>query len=71
MALEQWDVGDLDHLAVADGLFRLVPTDPAAREVGVTSDRRDGFYRWWVFLAADADAIAVLTSLAARGSAST
>jgi hypothetical protein len=38
---------------VSDGLFRLMPQDPLSAQISVTSDRRDGFYRWWVFVAAD------------------
>jgi len=34
----------------------------------VTSDRRDGFYRWWVFLPADdAAAAEVIGKLASEG----
>jgi len=36
--------------------------------VAVTSDRRDGFYRWWVFLPADDLAAAdILGRLAEEG----
>ena len=53
-ALAWWGLSGLDPDAVSGGLFRILPDDPFGREVTVTSDRRDGFYRWWVFVAADA-----------------
>jgi len=60
-ALAYWGLTDLDADLVVEGLFRILPTDPLNRVVSVTSDRRDGFYRWWVFVAratAPADALA-------------
>jgi hypothetical protein len=63
MALREWGVA-LDAADVADGLFRLMPDDPRSRRVAAVSDRRDGFYRWWVFVARDADAHVLLTELA-------
>jgi len=53
-ALEWWGLSGLDADTVSGGLFRILPSDPFSRVVTVTSDRRDGFYRWWVFVAADA-----------------
>lgn len=45
---------------VARGLFGLSPEDGVA----LTSDRRDGFYLWWVFVADDPKARARLLALA-------
>jgi hypothetical protein len=39
-------------------LFALAPEDPRARRAGITSDRREGFYRWWVFVREDPDGAA-------------
>lgn len=44
--------GDPDVLARA-----LFAADLADRGVAVTSDRRDGFYGWWVFVADGADGV--------------
>ena len=54
-ALEWWGVADLEPARVSNGLFRILPADPFGRTVTVTSDRREGFYRWWVFVAADTE----------------
>jgi hypothetical protein len=59
-ALAWWGLSDLDADRVSGGLFRILPTDPFSRVVTATSDRRDGFYRWWVFVAADAEPAAAL-----------
>jgi hypothetical protein len=53
------DGGDADVLARA-----LFEADEADRGVAITSDRRDGFYAWWVFVADDSDALALLAELA-------
>ncbi len=54
----------LDPAAVTDAVFRLTPADSAARGVAITSDEREGFYLWWVFVRADdADAAAPLRAL--------
>lgn len=50
--------GDPDRLARA-----LFDADPAMG-VAVTSDRRDGFYAWWVFVADTHDAQTRLAQLA-------
>jgi hypothetical protein len=65
-ALEGWGITDLDAGRAADGLFRLLPDDPLGARVTVTSDRRDGFYRWWVFVAAGDDPATVLAQAAER-----
>jgi len=43
---------------VVRALFALAPEDPRARRAGITSDRREGFYRWWVFVREDPDGAA-------------
>lgn len=60
-ALEEFGAagGDADVLARA-----LFDADESDRGVAITSDRRDGFYAWWVFMADDPDALAVLAELA-------
>jgi hypothetical protein len=65
-ALAFWGIGDLAAETVTAGLFGLVPGDALERTVVVTSDRRDGFYRWWVFVAAGADLHTTLAAAAAR-----
>jgi hypothetical protein len=65
-ALGAWGLGG-DPRAVANGLFALLPDEPLARRVTVTSDRRDTFYRWWVFVAAGEDRAEVMDEVAARG----
>ncbi len=42
----------------------LFDADERDRGVAITSDRRDGFYAWWVFVADDPDALALLAELA-------
>jgi hypothetical protein len=41
---------DLDPAVVTDAVFRLSPADSAERGVAITSDERDDFYRWWLFV---------------------
>ena len=54
--------------ALLRGLFALTPEEEAAAGAAVTSDRREGFYRWWVFLpAGDAPAAEVIRKLASEG----
>lgn len=61
LALEEFGVGGGD----ADVLVRrLFGADESNRGVAITSDRRDGFYAWWVFVADDPDAQALLVELA-------
>lgn len=58
-ALEAFGIdGDPDRFARA-----LFEADPATG-VAITSDRRDGFYTWWVFVADDDHARALLPQLA-------
>lgn len=64
-ALIGFGADDLDPAAVTDAVFRLTPADSAERGVAITSDARDDFYRWWLFVrAGDAgDVTAVLATL--------
>ena len=49
-ALAQWGLDDLDEQVVARRLFEVEPAPAPAPTAAVTSDRRDGFYLWWVFV---------------------
>ncbi len=60
-ALEECGVGGGDAEVLARALF---DADESDRGVAITSDRRDGFYAWWVFVADDPDALALLAELA-------
>jgi hypothetical protein len=62
-ALGQWNIDGLDGRAIADRIFRLPPGDPWLARVDMTSDHRDGFYRWWLFVASGSDIEARLRSL--------
>ncbi len=53
-ALSAFAADDLDARAVLDAAFRLTPAQSHDRGVAVTSDTRDGFYRWWLFVRAEA-----------------
>lgn len=55
----------LDPAAVTDAVFRLAPADSQACGVAITSDERDGFYCWWLFVrpGGSGDAPAVLAAL--------
>lgn len=52
-ALAAYGAGDLDAQEVATALFSIEPGSELAAVVGVASDSRDGFYRWWVFVRDD------------------
>lgn len=56
---------DLDPATVTDAVFRLTPADSAARGVAITSDERDDFYLWWLFVRAGdgVDPVAALAAL--------
>lgn len=43
---------DLDAREVLDAVFRLTPAQSAEQGVSITSDTRDDFYRWWLFVRA-------------------
>ncbi|MFN8108807.1 MAG: hypothetical protein U0Y82_03045 [Thermoleophilia bacterium] len=60
LAMEAWGVSGRDPRVVADGLFRLPVDDPLNRVLGVMSDRREGFYRWWFFVAPGQDPAALM-----------
>jgi hypothetical protein len=59
-ALDQLGVEGLGAAELASGLFALDPDDPLALQVAITSDRREGFYRWWLFVREDGDTAAEL-----------
>lgn len=54
-AMDRWAVGGVAADALARALFALAAGDPRGTRVAITSDRRDGFYRWWLFVRADAE----------------
>jgi hypothetical protein len=54
-ALARWEVPGIAPRTLADGLFALMPDEPLHRRAAIVSDRRAGFYRWWVFAAAGED----------------
>ena len=63
----------VDHLIqghdagrAVEGLFRLLPDAPLNAQITVTSDRREGFYRWWVFVADGVDAATALSAAEAH-----
>lgn len=60
-ALEAFGIADGDGDRLARALFDV---DDAFRGVAITTDRREGFYAWWVFVADDPDAIALLAERA-------
>jgi hypothetical protein len=49
-ALEAWGVAGLDADDLARRLFAADPAPAPAPAAAITSDRRDGFYLWWVFV---------------------
>ena len=57
-ALAALGARELDPEAVVRALFALPADDPRARRAGITSDRREGFYRWWLFVREDPDGAA-------------
>ena len=52
-ALAEWGLPEGDADALARGLFADDPPPAPAPAVAITSDRRDGFYLWWVFARGD------------------
>ena len=64
-ALVAFGADALDAATVTDAVFRLTPADSAERGVAITSDARDDFYRWWLFVrpGPDGDVVAVLAAL--------
>jgi hypothetical protein len=60
-AIAAWGAGDLPAEALARRLFEVEPAPAPAPAAAIASDRRDGFYRWWVFVrVGDGDPAAVL-----------
>ena len=55
-AASAFGVDGLDAEPLAKALFAIDPGDPLGSTVGIASDSRDGFYRWWVFVRDDAEA---------------
>ena len=49
-ALTGFGADSLDPVTVTDAVFRLAPADSADRGVAITSDERDDFYLWWLFV---------------------
>lgn len=41
---------ELDPAAVTAAVFRLTSGESADKGVAITSDERDDFYRWWLFV---------------------
>jgi hypothetical protein len=66
LALAQLGGDPDDAPALASALFAIPPGDPRADVLAVTSDEREGFYRWWVVVREedDAAALAALEALA-------
>jgi hypothetical protein len=64
-ALGGFGAAHLDATHVATAIFRLTPDQSVERGVAITSDSRDDFYRWWMFVRAPEDghaaAVAELT----------
>ena len=52
-ALAEWDVAGRDADALARRLFEAGPPTAPAPAAAITSDRREGFYLWWVFARGD------------------
>lgn len=49
-ALSHWGAGDLAPDALALRLFEVEPLPSPAPTAAITSDQRDDFYLWWVFV---------------------
>jgi hypothetical protein len=63
-ALGAFGAGEVHAGEVANAIFRLTPAESADRGVAITSDSRDDFYRWWLFVrAGDAGPAGVLRDL--------
>ena len=65
-AIAAWNIVGVDAGRAVEGLFRLLPDDPLNAQITVTSDRREGFYRWWVFVADGVDAATALSAAEAH-----
>ena len=49
-ALAHWGVAGPPADALALRLFEVDPPPPPAPAAAITSDHRDGFYLWWIFV---------------------
>lgn len=49
-ALDAWGVEGVDAAALTRRLFEVDPPAPPGPAAAITSDSRDGFYLWWVFV---------------------
>lgn len=67
LALEHLGAAGVPAEALARRLFELAPDDPLARRVAITTDRRDGFYRWWLFVRDDEGSAAALLARVLTG----
>ena len=67
-AVTGFGADDLDAGEVLDAVYRLTPVQSAEQGVSITSDARDDFYRWWLFVRAGAagDPAAVLRQVVGR-----
>lgn len=63
-AVEAFGATQLDPVTVTDRVFRLTPAESIERGLAITSDERDDFYRWWLFVrpGEHGDVLAVLTA---------
>lgn len=63
-ALKSFGADNLDAAGVATAIFRLTPAQSEEQGVAITSDSRDDFYRWWLFVRApEGDPTRVLAQL--------
>ena len=67
-ALAHWGLPDLDAAALARLMFEVEPPPAPAPAAAITSDHRDAFYLWWVFVRG-ATPEAAFEALAAGGGA--
>jgi hypothetical protein len=51
---------EIDGPALTRALFELDGESDLARQVAIASDRREGFYNWWVFVRTDGMEIGTL-----------
>jgi hypothetical protein len=50
LALRDWGLDGLPGEALARRLFEAGPAPAPGPAAAMTSDRREGFYRWWLFV---------------------
>jgi hypothetical protein len=68
-ALVELDAATLSVDALASALFVISPETGRELGVAITSDARDDFYRWWLFLRADEEPVPLLERLLAAAEA--